>query len=138
MWIATSILALSLLGLVILVSLKAWEMRAGHLLFPSMRHVAGARSAHVLHFARAEFPHRLARAGRVARRLLRAYVSFASAKALFYFERGLERILHKVRTAPSNLKERGEASPFLREVAAYKRMLDREVESKKVVPSEDQ
>lgn len=135
MLIATAILAFSIVGLIVLVSLKAWEMRAGHVLFPSVRPSAGERSIRVLHFARAEFPHKLARVGRITRKLARAYISLASAKALFYFERGLERALHKVRTAPANLKERGEASPFLREVAAYKRMLDREVELKKAAQS---
>ena len=138
MLVASAILVFSIAGLTALISVKAWEMRAGHLLFPSFRTGVGERSTRVLHFARAEFPHTLARAVRNGRRLARAYVSFAFAKILFYFERGLERVLHKVRSAPVNLKDRGEASPFLREVAAYKRMLDREVEVKKAVLSEEE
>lgn len=135
MLIATAILVFSIVGLVALIGIKAWELRVGHLLFPSMRTSAAVRSTRVLYFAHAELPHKLARTGRIARKVARAYVSFASAQVLFYFERVLERVLHKVRTAPVNLKERGEASPFLREVAAYKRMLDREVEHKRVAPS---
>lgn len=135
MLIATAILVFSIIGLALLIGVKAWELRVGHLLFPSLRMSAGMRSMRVLHFAHAGLPHTLMRTGRLTRTVVRAYMSFASAKVLFYFERGLERVLHKVRTAPVNLKERGEASPFLREVAAYKRMLDREVENKHTAPS---
>ncbi len=125
MIIATYTLLGSTFGLIALIGFKGWEEHHEMYLFPSLRSRVGVH-AHRLHeYLRAEFPKTASRIAYFSARLLRAYASFGLAKTLVAFERFLENALRKVRTAPRELERRGEASPFLREVAAYKRMLSR-------------
>lgn len=125
MIIATSILGFSIAGLAALVSVKMWEERSGRFLFRGARAYIGTHATHFLASLRGEVPHSLSRLYRSVRRAVRAYSSYAFAHTLLFFERTLERILYKVRTTPE-AHARGEASHFLREVAAYKRMIGRE------------
>lgn len=125
MFIATLLLLISIAGLVGLVAFKSWELKHEMFLFSSVRIRVGAHSHRLLEGLRAEFPQTAARVARIFGRLVRAYASFGLAKALVGFEQFLERTLRLIRTAPRELERRGEASPFLREVAAYKRMITR-------------
>lgn len=125
MLIATSILVFSIVGLVCLVAFKAWELRSERFLFSAVRTRIGAHSHRLLESLRAEFPVAAARTTRILARLVRAYASFGIAKLLVALEEALERTLRAIRTAPRELERRGEASAFLREVAAYKRMIAR-------------
>ena len=125
MLIATILLCLSIFGLVSLVAFKAWELESKTVLFSPLRVRIGGYSHRLLENLRAEFPKTFARATRIFGRIVRAYASFGLAKLLVAFERFLEKTLRLIRTAPRELERRGEASPFLREVAAYKRMIAR-------------
>jgi hypothetical protein len=125
MIIATSILLISLLGLTGLIAFKWWELKSERFIFSGVRTRVGAHSHRLLESLRAEFPKTASRATRIAGRIVRAYASFGLAKLLVAFEAMLERVLRTIRTAPRELERRGEASPFLREVAAYKRMITR-------------
>lgn len=125
MFIATILLITSSVGLVSLILFKAWELKSETVLFSPVRMRVGAYSHRLLEGLRAEFPKTFARMARITGRIVRAYASFGIASALIAFERFLERTLRLIRTAPRELERRGEASPFLREVAAYKRMIAR-------------
>ena len=125
MLIATILLLISIAGLVGLIAFKAWELKSETFLFSGVRTKIGGHSHRFLESLRAEFPKTAARTTRIFGRVVRAYASFGLAKMLIAFEALLEKILRTIRTAPRELERRGEASPFLREVAAYKRMIAR-------------
>ncbi len=125
MFIATILLIIAIVGLTSLIAFKAWELRSETVMFSPVRIKVGGYSHRLLENLRAEFPRTAARATRIFGRILRAYASFGLAKALIAFESFLEKTLRLVRTAPRQIERRGEASPFLREVAAYKRMIAR-------------
>ncbi len=126
MLIATILLGISIVGLTVLMSAKAWELRSGKKFFSPVRGKMEMHASRITDGVRADLPKSAARVARLSGRLLRAYTSLGLAKLLVVFEHGLEKTLRKVRTAPRELERRGEASAFLREVAAYKRMLSRE------------
>lgn len=125
MLIATILLLISIAGLLGLITFKAWELRSETFLFSGVRTKIGGHSHRFLESLRAEFPKTAARTTRIIGRVVRAYASFGLAKMLIAFESLLEKTLRAIRTAPRELERRGEASPFLREVAAYKRMITR-------------
>lgn len=125
MLIATILLLISIVGLLSLVAFKAWELKSETFLFTGVRTKIGSHSHRLLESLHAEFPRVAARSTRIMGRIVRAYASFGLAKMLIAFELLLEKTLRAIRTAPRELERRGEASPFLREVAAYKRMITR-------------
>lgn len=127
MYIATIILGLSIAGLIILLGLKAVERRFGGRLFlPTVRHrMSEALDARLAHM-RATAPRTAARGARITARIMRAYASFGIAKALMSIENFLEHMLKHLRRAPRSAEQSGQASRFLREVAAYKRLLAKE------------
>lgn len=125
MLIATILLCISIVGLLSLIAFKAWELKSETFLFSGVRTRIGGHSHRFLESLRAEFPKTAARTTRILGRVVRTYASFGLAKMLIAFEALLEKTLRTIRTAPRELERRGEASPFLREVAAYKRMITR-------------
>jgi|GEM_PF-1803568 len=125
MIVAISIFGVSSIGLLLLLVIKTWENSRGRIFFAPLRVPLRRRSARFLAYVRGDAPRSLGRTLRIARRVARAYISYVYAKVLYFFERLLEQGLHKVREVPG-ADQRGEASPFLREVAAYKKMLERE------------
>jgi hypothetical protein len=137
MLIATSILGASILAFAALVLLKAWEARRGAKVLSLLRDKTGQGLDLRLAALKENLPNTARRYGRRGARIARAYLSFAAAKLLMTFERLLERVLRRVRHAPRDLERKGEASVFLREVAAYKRMLAREEEDGAVGTSKE-
>ena len=123
MLIATSTLGFSIFGLIALITLKGWELRSGRLLFGGKHSGIRKDTEQWIERVHMEFPRATAKGFRFTGRVLRAYVSFLLAKALLVFERLLERILISLKAGPVQGASRGEASAFLREIAAYKRML---------------
>lgn len=121
----TTLLLISCVGMAAIVAVKERELRTGQVFF------AGARPRLRRMFARAlsierSLP-RLARevsvhAGAAARAGLRALV----ARGAVLVESLLERLLHVLRYKTSAPAAEGEASPFLREVAEYKKKLQEE------------
>lgn len=127
MYIASVILGISALGIVGLIVFKAIEHRTGSRMFlHDLRERLGARVDEKLAALKAEVPRKGARLSKLTLRIARAYVSFGIAKALMSLEGLLESTLKGLRRAPRSVEQSGQASRFLREVAAYKRMLSKE------------
>ncbi len=126
MYIAIIILGISILGLVGLIGFKAAEDRFGRFFFSGMRQRAGEALDKRFENIKKTMPHATARAARLTTRIVRAYASFGIAKALMGLENMLEGGLKHLRRAPRKLEQSGQASHFLREVAAYKRLLSKE------------
>lgn len=129
MYIAIIILGVSIVGLVLLLGFKAIEHRSGRrLILRSTRDRAGAALDAKLAKMKETMPRTAARATRLTARIMRAYASFGIAKALMGIESFLEGTLKHLRRAPRSVEQSGQASRFLREVAAYKRLLAKEEE----------
>jgi hypothetical protein len=127
MYIASILLGVSVLGLIGLVLLKAIELRLGNRMFlHDVRERLGARLDEKVARLKAELPRKGARMSRLTLRIARAYISYGIAKALMSVESALEGALKGLRRAPRSVEQSGQASRFLREVAAYKRMLSKE------------
>lgn len=130
MYIASILLGVSALSLVGLILFKAIELRLGNRMFlHDLRERLGARLDKKVAQLKAEVPRKGARMSRFTLRITRAYVSYGIAKALMSLEGALEGALKGLRRAPRSVEQSGQASRFLREVAAYKRMLSKEERS---------
>lgn len=111
------------MGIVLLLSLKQWELRTGAVVGGRARAPVGS----FFHAALVWVERILPTLVRVfARRLVRAtsmFVHKAAALGVLWAEYALERVLDFLRKTTSSRKGMGEASVFLREVAEHKRKL---------------
>lgn len=123
MYIAIITLSVSIIGLILLIGFKAIENRFGRLFLDHARTRAGEALDQRIETLKQTMPHTASRMARLTLRIARAYASFGIAKALMGVERMLEGSLKRLRHAPRKLEQSGQASRFLREVAAYKRLL---------------
>lgn len=136
MYIAIITLSASIIGLVVLIGFKAIENRFGRLFLDQARTRAGDALDQRIASLKATMPHTASRVARLTVRIARAYASFGIAKALMGVERVLEGSLKRLRHAPRSLEQSGQASRFLREVAAYKRLLSQDESKPRVDEAE--
>ncbi len=118
---ATITLGVGIFGLAGLLYLKHWELSRGTVLFAHMR----ARVEVLMQrmFAGSGFAPRFAsNVGVALRDLLKKIAKSAAARSLVALEASLERMLHTVRKT-QYVDAAKSASPFLKEVVAYKRKL---------------
>lgn len=118
---AITIFALSALGIIVLFSLKAWEMRTSRVIAPSVREKADA-SAHVAKrlIARAEvqlkkLPPELVY---LSRTILHD-VALGAAKLARFIERQLHRLADRI-SHKHNFERKETNSTFLKSVSEYK------------------
>jgi hypothetical protein len=121
----TIVLLISCAGMALILLLKQRELRTGRMFF------AGARPALSGFFSRMLVIERAlpSIAGGVSRRAgssVRAGFHALAAWIVLHLERVLEKALHVIRYKTSAPEAQGEASPFLREVAEYKKKLQEE------------
>jgi len=126
-------LSISIAGLLVLLILKRYEMKTGHVMFGGLRPVIGRFFHQVVLLVERGVPTmvstllwRIARA--VYRRAGRVY-----AYLVVFFEYVLERTLYNVRQQSQTPRSEGGASHFLQEVAAHKQRLLRRAPSKRVI-----
>jgi len=121
----TATLGVSLLGMILLLWLKHYELTTGRVVFSGVRPLVGELLAAFTQW----FQHRApALAARVARRAWEALLSFlhrAVARGALWAEYALEHILRTVREKTTHARPGGEASDFLRQVAEHKKTLQR-------------
>lgn len=118
----TTLLLVSIAGLVSLIVIKRWEMTTGKIILGGIRPGAGRLLGEGLSFVEQGLPafaRRLIRRAYAASRLL---LQQTVAWSVLHVERLLEKTLHTLRHTTQERGE-GEASAFLREVAEHKKSL---------------
>lgn len=128
----TITLSVSILGLLAILLIKRYEIRSGRKFMSRVR--PGVDSAAV--FIVEGVPSLMHQGRHHALSAARQWAGAALMRAVFVFENGLERLLHKVREKTRAPREPGEASPFLREVADHKRELLKRAQSERVIVEE--
>lgn len=121
----TIVLLISCAGMALILFLKQRELRSGRVFFAGARPALSGFFSKVLTVEKA-LP---SVAGAVSRRAgasARAGFHAFAAWVVLHLERVLERALHVIRFKTSAPEAQGEASPFLREVAEYKKKLQEE------------
>ena len=121
-------LGISIIGLILLITIKRWELRTGNVLFGSVRPRADVFFRNVLLWVCRILPRLVKIYTMRAARTGLAYAHRGSAWALLEAERKLEQWLAFLRhsTDPRRLSTSGlseASSAFLREVAEHKRKL---------------
>lgn len=118
---AITAFVLSLLGIVILFALKAWELRTARVFAPSMREKADA-SAHVvkrlIEHAEVELKKLPPELVNVSRTILHD-IALGAAKLARFLERQLHRLADRV-SHKHNFERRETNSTFLKNVSEYK------------------
>jgi hypothetical protein len=117
-----ALLCVSIVGLIVLISLKRWEMHTGRVVLGSARPRASRALGEALYFAESGVPELVRRAIRKTYALIRLLAKRFIAWSVLHAERVLERSLRAVRGATQPAGE-GEVSDFLREVAEHKKSL---------------
>ncbi len=121
--IFTATLITSIVGLVLLLSIKHWELKTGSMVGRNVRPSIN-RFFHVVLLWSERIIPTLIRI--YSRRALRSSLSFAhrgTARLVVKAEKGLEKTLHTLRHSTDVRRGMGEASFFLREVAEHKKQL---------------
>lgn len=119
----TTLLSVSIVGMVLLLVLKHYELRTGRLFLGSLRPIINRVFFHMLHFVEEHLP-ALMRANieRVFRFTVGAAHRFV-AQVLLYVEYWLQRALDLLHLTTHIPHTTTPASAFLREVAAHKKNL---------------
>jgi hypothetical protein len=124
-------LAVSLVGMVSMISIKRYELTTGKVVFSGLRPVVGMILSNTLVWLQKILP-TLVRDWCVrGARALQTLTHRLVAQSVLAFEYVLETVLHTVREKTAPQRQVGEASAFLREVADHKKKLlgrDRVVE----------
>lgn len=118
----TAVLGVSALGLVVLLTVKRWELTTGRVLFSEVRPVAGRFLGLGLAFVERRAPALLKQFAWSAYRRLRTALNILVAWTVLRVEHLLERVLQLLRHT-THPQAGGEASAFLREVAQHKKSL---------------
>ncbi len=125
-------LAISIFGLITLISLKHWELTSGKVVLGSIRPTVGEFLHQVVYFFEHSLPllvkALILRAIVAVRRSIHAAIAWAA----IFTERVLESILVRLRRKTDlPLVRRTQSSDFLREVAAHKKKLQ-EIEDRAI------
>lgn len=130
----TSTLLVSIVALVLLLLLKRYEMRTGHVFIADARPFIERLARKILEWFEYTLPSMVRMFARQAGMLAREVATTGAARGVLAFERWLERVLQRVRTATTRTPEGGgQVSSFLREVAEHKRKLQRKPRTKRHV-----
>lgn len=129
----TVTLAISIVGLITLITIKQWELSTGHVLMAEVRPAIGAFLSAGLHWVERIAPSVLKSWARQAWVIIRAIVHRLAALGVLWAERILERTLKVLRhktALPRSRDAAASTSPFLVEVAKHKRFLLRQAPKK--------
>jgi len=118
-------LAVSIVGMTGLLGFKRYELVSGNVLFASARPAVGTFFRETLWWVEKVLPALIKTYSRRAVHLCKVVLQRGIARSILWVEHTLERVLHTVREQTTTLREPGEASAFLREVAEHKRSLTR-------------
>lgn len=125
-------LALSIVGLIVLISLKQWELSTGKLVLGSIRPTLGAYLHAAVYFFEHTLPQRIHALILRAVAALRRGVHAAVAWAVLVTERVLESTLVRLRRKTElPIARRAGVTGFLREVAEHKKKLQ-EIEDRAI------
>jgi hypothetical protein len=117
------LLAVSIVGMLALISAKRYELTSGNLIFANSRPRLAKFSQRMVFLFGTAVPLYLRwQAGRLYRAST-AWVHRAVAHGAVRVEHWLERTLQNVREKTASTRAPGEASAFLREVGEYKKKL---------------
>lgn len=120
-------LALSIVGMVLLLGIKQWELRTNNLLWVSVRPRVGNFFHTFLFWIERVLPALVRVYGHRAIRAANVWVHRKAAQGVLFAEHWLERVLHTLRHTTDTKRDapRGVASAFLQEVAEHKKKLIR-------------
>ncbi len=125
-------LAISIIGLITLISLKHWELTSGKVVLGSIRPTVGEFLHQVVYFFEYSLPLLIKSLILRAVAALRRGIHAAVAWAVFFTERVLESTLVRLRRKTDlPLVRRTQSSDFLREVAEHKKKLQ-EIEDRAI------
>jgi hypothetical protein len=116
-------LCISIVGLTTLLVVKRWELDTGNMVLAGVRPKVGRISQRLLIWVERVLPGLVVSSTTRAARGAESQLHRAFAHGLLAAERGLEHVLRSLRGMTEQPRARGEASEFLREVAAHKRKL---------------
>ncbi len=126
-------LGISIVGLILILTLKRIELRTGRVLFRGLRPAMGNFLGGILSFVEHVLPAAGRRVGRNIVHATQRGVKFVMLRGALVFERTLEMLLHRVREKTRPPRGRTEVSGFLKEVAEHKRSLLEQPESKRTI-----
>lgn len=127
-------LAVSLVGLIILIALKSYELSTGRVFLGGLRPKIGNFFHRVLLIIERGVPGLAHVLTRRALHAGRVRVSGMFARAILFFEKHLENILHVVRQKSQAPRSgNGATSQFLQEVAAHKQKLLKRAPSRRMI-----
>lgn len=121
----TVTLGISIVGMLLLLGFKRYELVSGNVLFASRRPAIGSFFKHTLWWIEKVLPALVRAYSRRAWHFCKTMLQQSIAKSILWVEHSLERVLHTVREQTTVERTPGEASAFLREVAEHKRKLSR-------------
>lgn len=130
-------LLVSCAGLVILLSLKRFEMRSGKLIMGSVRPKVGGVMHSGVVFVESVLPALFIRSAKRLLSGMNVWIQKTFARAIVFFEQTLRWMLdsiHEMTTKPR--QGGGPASAFLREVAEHKRKLQKRSAHKRAILDE--
>ncbi|HWB33861.1 MAG TPA: hypothetical protein VG753_00855 [Candidatus Paceibacterota bacterium] len=119
----TITLAVSLLGLILMLAVKRREMRTGRVIFARLRPKHGGLLHSVVYFFERTLPVTIKYLVFRASEGVGAIIKRTFARAILLFEYALEHMLVFIRDLTRPPQKGGPASPFLQEVADHKREL---------------
>lgn len=130
-----ALFALSLGGIIALLSAKHIELEHGRLFFAGVRPAIGAYLGSWLTFVERRAPHLLRRYATEGYTIAKALFHRGVALLVLHTERLLERTLQGLRGATGSHAAGSEASEFLREVAEHKKTLLKKAARSKKQPA---
>jgi hypothetical protein len=119
-------LGISIVGLVLLMALKRYELKSGRVLFGRLRPELDRLGFNSLVIIEHILPRALKISGKRAARALTTLLRTGWMHAMRTVQKMLERILRRVSTSARPQRAGGEVSPFLQQVSEHKRALANE------------
>jgi hypothetical protein len=129
-------LCISIIGMVLLLGVKRYELSNGKVFFASVRPGLGAFTHMVSVWVTRVLPALIKHLAIRARRSLESLLHKLVARAALLVEYVLEKGLHIVRETTTSNRAQGEVSPFLREVADHKKKLLKRSKSNRIILDE--
>ncbi len=132
----TTTLVVSIVGMLALLVLKRWELSTGHVLGGRLRPALGAAMHRTLNWFEYTLPMLAKRQYHRSRLYMRALIHRLAALMVVLLERGLERVLKRLRHNTNVPRNDAQASAFLREVSAHKKQLLKSTRKKQTLYEE--